>query len=46
MATVIEAIRISNNLMDMDQLNKRPTFSRTIHNTNNNLTRILERRLD
>ncbi|KAM9949538.1 hypothetical protein ACTFIT_010751 [Dictyostelium discoideum] len=32
--------------MDMDQLNKRPTFSRTIHNTNNNLTRILERRLD
>ncbi|KAM9945977.1 hypothetical protein ACTFIT_004260 [Dictyostelium discoideum] len=46
MATVIEAIRISNNLMDMDQLKKRPTFSRTIHNTNNNLTRILERRLD
>ncbi|KAM9946066.1 hypothetical protein ACTFIT_004358 [Dictyostelium discoideum] len=42
MATVIEAIRISNNLMDMDQLNKRPTFSRTLHN----LTRILERRLD
>ncbi|KAM9981544.1 hypothetical protein ACTFIY_003848 [Dictyostelium cf. discoideum] len=43
---VIESIRCTNNLVDMDHHNKKPTFTRHIVENNNNSTRTIERRLD
>ncbi|KAM9990824.1 hypothetical protein ACTFIY_006857 [Dictyostelium cf. discoideum] len=41
MATAIESIRCTNNLVDMDHHNKKPTFTRHIDNNNNSTRTII-----